>query len=50
MKPVDNTTVLDLTRLSHGAVAMMTLGDFGADIIKIEERRRKLRAMRNIRS
>src|SRR5262245_11019348 len=37
MKPLDNITVLDLTRLLPGAVATMTLGDFGADIIKIEE-------------
>jgi len=37
MRPLDGTTVLDLTRLLPGAVATMTLGDFGADIIKIEE-------------
>jgi crotonobetainyl-CoA:carnitine CoA-transferase CaiB-like acyl-CoA transferase len=37
MKPLDNITVLDLTRLLPGAVATMMLGDFGADIIKIEE-------------
>ena len=37
MKPLDNIIVLDLTRLLPGAVATMTLGDFGADIIKIEE-------------
>ncbi|HEU0184281.1 MAG TPA: CaiB/BaiF CoA-transferase family protein [Blastocatellia bacterium] len=37
MKPLDNVTVLDLTRLLPGAVATMTLGDFGADVIKIEE-------------
>lgn len=37
MKPLDGITVLDLTRLLPGAVATMTLGDFGADIIKIEE-------------
>jgi crotonobetainyl-CoA:carnitine CoA-transferase CaiB-like acyl-CoA transferase len=37
MKPLDNITVLDLTRLLPGAVATMTLGDFGADVIKIEE-------------
>jgi crotonobetainyl-CoA:carnitine CoA-transferase CaiB-like acyl-CoA transferase len=37
MKPLDNITVLDLTRLLPGAVATMTLGDFGAEIIKIEE-------------
>ena len=37
MKPLDNITVLDLTRLLPGAVATMTLGDFGARVIKIEE-------------
>jgi crotonobetainyl-CoA:carnitine CoA-transferase CaiB-like acyl-CoA transferase len=37
MRPLDGITVLDLTRLLPGAVATMTLGDFGADIIKIEE-------------
>jgi crotonobetainyl-CoA:carnitine CoA-transferase CaiB-like acyl-CoA transferase len=37
MRPLDGITILDLTRLLPGAVATMTLGDFGAEIIKIEE-------------
>jgi crotonobetainyl-CoA:carnitine CoA-transferase CaiB-like acyl-CoA transferase len=37
MRPLDGITVLDLTRLLPGAVATMMLGDFGAEIIKIEE-------------
>ncbi len=37
MKPLEKITVLDLTRLLPGAVATMMLGDFGAEIIKIEE-------------
>jgi len=37
MQPLSHLTVLDLTRLLPGAVATMLLGDFGADVIKVEE-------------
>jgi crotonobetainyl-CoA:carnitine CoA-transferase CaiB-like acyl-CoA transferase len=35
--PLDKIRVLDLTRLLPGAVATMMLGDFGAEVVKIEE-------------
>jgi crotonobetainyl-CoA:carnitine CoA-transferase CaiB-like acyl-CoA transferase len=37
LKPLDDIVVLDLTRLLPGAVATQILGDFGAEVIKIEE-------------
>ena len=37
MKPLDNTRILDLTRLLPGAVCTMLLRDLGAEIIKIED-------------
>ena len=37
MKPLQDITILDLTRLLPGAVTSMMLGDFGAEVIKIEE-------------
>ncbi len=37
MQPLDYITVLDLTRLLPGSVATMWLGDFGANVIKIED-------------
>jgi crotonobetainyl-CoA:carnitine CoA-transferase CaiB-like acyl-CoA transferase len=36
LKPLDEIVVLDLTRLLPGAVATQILGDFGAEVIKIE--------------
>ncbi len=37
MEALKGITILDLTRLLPGAVATMMLGDYGAEIIKIEE-------------
>ena len=36
-KPLDGITVLDLTRLLPGPMATMTLANFGAEVIKVEE-------------
>lgn len=37
MKPLENTRILDLTRLLPGAICTMLLGDLGAEIIKVED-------------
>lgn len=34
---LDGITILELTRLLPGAVAMMMQADFGAEVVKIEE-------------
>src|SRR5437773_1197847 len=37
MKPLQNIRVLDLTRMVAGGLAGMLLGDFGADVVKVEQ-------------
>ena len=39
MRPLDGIKILDLTRLLPGEFCSMMLGDFGADVIKIEDTR-----------
>jgi crotonobetainyl-CoA:carnitine CoA-transferase CaiB-like acyl-CoA transferase len=36
VRPLDGLTVIDLTRQMSGPYASMVLGDFGADVIKVE--------------
>jgi len=37
MKPLEGIRVLDLSRMVAGGVAGMLLGDFGADVVKVEQ-------------
>lgn len=37
MKPLEKLVVLDLTRVLAGPYSAMMMGDFGAEIIKIEQ-------------
>ena len=39
MKPLDDTRILDLTRLLPGAVCTMLLGDLGPEVIKVDNPR-----------